>query len=65
MQDRQENREMPLGFGMALAQDAEALERYAALSPAQQQSVLEGTHAVRSKGEMHEYVRRLGRGELL
>ena len=42
--------ELPLGFSMALAQHPEAMARFSALSEAEQQAIVEGTHAVRSKG---------------
>ena len=49
--------ELPLGFGMALAQHPEA--RFAALPEAEQQAIIDGAHAVRSKEEMRSYVERL------
>lgn len=60
---QQEPQEMPMGFGMALAQNEEAMQRYAALDEAEKQAVLNGTHAIRSKSEMHDYVRRLAAGD--
>ena len=51
--------ELPLGFGMALAQHPEAMARFAALSEAEQQAIIDGTHAVRSKQEMQAYVENL------
>lgn len=53
--------ELPLGLGMALAQNPAAMQAFAALTDAQKQSVIDGTHAVRSRTEMRQYVqRRLG-----
>ena len=51
--------DLPLGFGMALAQHPEAMARFAALSEAEQQAIIDGAHAVRSKEEMRCYVERL------
>ena len=51
--------ELPLGFGMALAQHPEAMTRFAALSEAEQQAIIDGAHAVRSKQEMSSYVEKL------
>ena len=51
--------ELPLGFGMALAQHPEAMARFTALSEAEQQAIIDGTHAVRSKQEMQAYVENL------
>lgn len=48
--------ELPLGFGMALAQDVTAMERFAALPQAEKQAVIDGTRAVGSKTEMQAYV---------
>lgn len=41
--------ELPLGFSMAPGQHPEAMARFSALSEAEQQAIVEGTHAVRSK----------------
>ena len=51
--------DLPLGFGMALAQHPEAMARFAALSEAGQQAIIDGAHAVRSKQEMRSYVEKL------
>ncbi len=53
-----ENNELPLGLGMALAQDPEALEKFAALPDSRKQEIINGTHSVTSKGEMRRYVER-------
>lgn len=58
-----EKQELPLGFGMALAQNEAALERFAALSDAEKQAVIAGAHQVRSKPEMQQYVETIGRSE--
>lgn len=54
-----EQNELPMGFGMALAQHPEAMARFSALSEAEQQAIVEGTHTVRSKREMQAYVEQL------
>ncbi len=51
-----EKDEMPIGFAMALAMNPEAMQKFAALSEAQKQQIIEGTHSIRSKNEMHRYV---------
>ena len=56
---------VPMGFGMALAQNTDALERFSSMSPAQRQSVLDGVHGINSKDAMRDYVDRLGRGAML
>ena len=46
--------DLPLGFGMALAQHPEAMARFAALSEAEQQASIDGAHAVRDFTEFFE-----------
>ena len=51
--------EMPLGFSMALAQNPEAMQKFAMLSEDKKQQIIDGTHSVKSRQEMHEYVNKL------
>ncbi len=51
--------EMPVGFSMALAQNPEAMQKFALLSEDEKKQIIDGTHSVKSKKEMHEYVNRL------
>ena len=51
-----ENFEMPMGFGMALAQNFEAMQKFALLSDEQKRKIIAGTHGVNSKEEMRRYV---------
>ncbi len=53
--------EMPLGLGMALAQNQQAMMLYAALTDEEKQAVIDGTHQIRSSKEMHAYVEQLGK----
>lgn len=48
--------ELPLGFGMALAQNEAAMQRFEALSETEKQAVLQSTHSVHSKREMRRLV---------
>ena len=50
------NLELPLGFGMALAQNEAAMKRFESLSETEKQAVLAKTHSVRSKQEMRQLV---------
>lgn len=50
------NDKMPLGFGMALAQNPQAMEKFALLSEEKKQELISGTHSVNSKQEMRQYV---------
>lgn len=51
--------EMPMGFSMALAQNPLALQKFAMLSEDKKRQIIEGTHSVKSKQEMHEYVNKI------
>lgn len=53
------NGEVPMGLGMALAQNTEAMAYFAGLSKEQQQAIIDGTHSIHSKEEMRAYVERL------
>lgn len=50
------NFEMPLGFGMALAQNPEAMQKFASLPENKKQEIINGTHSVSSRSEMRQYV---------
>lgn len=52
--------EVPLGFGMALAQNEKALETFAGLDERQKQRLLYDARHVRSKNEMQNLVNRIG-----
>jgi len=48
--------DIPLGFGMALAQNPPAMEKFSGLSEEEKRKIIDGTHAVNSKTEMKKYV---------
>lgn len=48
--------ELPLGFGMALAQHPQAMKKFADMSDSQKQKILEEIHGIESKKEMQAYV---------
>ncbi len=50
---------MPIGFSMALALNPEAMEKFAIMNEAQKQQIIDGTHSIKSKEKMHEYVNNL------
>ncbi|MGN1306654.1 MAG: hypothetical protein ACI4V3_03195 [Faecousia sp.] len=57
-------KELPLGFGMALAQNEAAMKRFESLTETEKQSVLEQAHHVHSKREMQQLVSGIsGHGE--
>ena len=47
---------MPQGFGMALAQNPDAMDVYSGLTEEQRQQVLQKSRRVRSKTEMRSFV---------
>ena len=55
---------MPMGLGMALAEDLDAMNYFSSLSPEQQHRVMEHTHDIHSKEEMQAYVRGRFQGAL-
>lgn len=52
--------DIPMGFGMALAQNTDAMQYFSNLSDEEKRSVISGTHALHSKAEMQHYVNELG-----
>ena len=55
---------VPIGFGMALAQNTVAMNRYAHLTKQQKQDILNKARGVRSEKEMHSLVASLANGTL-
>lgn len=47
---------VPIGFGMALAMNQQAMNAYAAMSEDQKRAILNKAHNARSEREMHEIV---------
>ena len=47
---------VPIGFGMALAQNYDAMSAYAAMPDDQKQVILNKAHNARSEREMHQLV---------
>ena len=56
--------QVPIGFGMALAQNEGAMLRYARLTEPQKQDILGKAHNVRSEQEMHALVESLSNGTM-
>lgn len=48
--------QVPIGFGMALAMNPDALNAYSAMTQEQKQSVLNRAHNARSRQEMQQIV---------
>lgn len=51
--------EMPIGFSFVLAQNPEAMQKFAELDENKKQEIINGTHSVKSKQEMREYIAKL------
>lgn len=52
-------RDLPMGFGMALAQNEKALNCFSHMTQQQKQEVLRQTHTIQSKAEMKAFVNSL------
>jgi len=50
------NREVPIGFAMALAQNMNSMQYFSSLSPDKQRSVIGRTRGIKSKAEMQAFV---------
>jgi len=48
--------EIPLGLGMALAQNLDAMNYFSSLSGDMKKKIIDHTHAIKSKKEMQAYV---------
>jgi hypothetical protein len=55
------DRSVPLGLGMALAQNSGALSRFAGLPLDERQAIIERTHSIGSKKEMKSFVDNLSK----
>lgn len=51
---------VPIGFGMALAMNPNALNAYSAMTEAQKEAILSKAHNARSEQEMHSIVNSIG-----
>ena len=56
---------LPLGFGMALAQNEPAMKRFEFMTESQKETVLQQAHQVSSKREMQQLVSRLAESEAM
>lgn len=51
--------DVPMGLGMALAQNIDAMNYFSALSEQDRQGIIDRTHAIESKEEMQAFVNSL------
>lgn len=61
LNNKADKNDLPLGFGMALAQHPETMQRFANMSDAQKSEVISELHNIKSKEEMQAYVATLDR----
>lgn len=57
-------KELPLGFGMALIQNEQAMRRFEGMTEAERSDILKKTHTVDSKEEMQLLVNSLADGKV-
>ena len=63
--DNQNKIELPLGLGMALAQNSGAMQAFAEMTEAQKLGVIDRTHTISSKKEMRHLVDSIGDGSYI
>ena len=51
--------QLPLGLGMGLAQNQDAMEYFAKLPQEKKDEIINHTHSIQSKQEMHSFVQNL------
>lgn len=56
------NANLPLGLGMALAQNTDAMKYFCSLSKEKQQELINKTHEIKSRKEMRSFVTDIGNG---
>lgn len=53
--------ELPIGFGMALAKDTNAMNAFSAMTKAEQEKIIMNAKQMNSKNQMESYVSGLSR----
>ncbi len=56
------NTDMPIGLGMALAQNPDAMKAFSEMPENRKAEVIKGTHMINSRGEMRQYVEKIANG---
>ena len=57
-----DNQGMPMGFGMALNQNTEAMIHYAAMSKQQQKAIRDRAKTIQTREEMYQLVAQIANG---
>lgn len=55
---------VPIGFGMALAMNPNAMNAYSAMTEEQKRAIVNKAHNVRSEREMHDLVNSLAHSKM-
>jgi protein-arginine kinase len=55
------DKEIPIGLGMALAQNVHSMKYFTSLDKESQQQIIDQTHNIRSKAEMQQFVSSFGK----
>lgn len=58
------DRDVPIGMGMALAQNVHSMQYFSSLGKEQQQEIISQTQGIQSKEEMQEFVDNLSKDYL-
>ncbi len=53
---------IPMGLGMALAQDLNAMNYFSSLGDEKQQEIIDHTHEIQSRNEMKQFVSHIADG---
>lgn len=56
MENLVDGKGIPMGLGMALAQNLDAMNYFSSLGNEKQQEIINHTHEIRSKNEMQQFV---------
>lgn len=65
MNNKLDKNEIPLGLGMALAQNIDAMSYFSSQPVSRQREIINGTHNVNSRAEMRQYVDSLGNNMMI
>lgn len=57
-------KELPMGFGMALAQNEKAMRNFEAMTDYEKNAVIQWTHTIQSKQEMRQLVDNIAGGNV-
>lgn len=56
--------EVPVGLGIALCKNPQALQKYASMSSDQKHAVISQTHGVNSSSDMDAFVEKIAEGQI-